>query len=149
MLELCGMAKWSNEETKILEDAIIENEGMDFKDFIELMMKKVNRSKKSISSKMTSDLRIDKMLKNYRITKRNRRKNNNLSINETIKKFRLGNNYELSNYGNMKNMGLDNWTRRAKLISKTDRLGVFDLGSRKECFLWTCYGLDWKVKGIR
>ncbi|EGT4056867.1 hypothetical protein ERM19_15395 [Clostridioides difficile] len=68
------MAKWSKEETKILEDTIIENEGMDFKDFIELMMKKVNRSKKSISSKMTSDLRIDKMLKNYRITKRNRRK---------------------------------------------------------------------------
>ena len=46
-------------------------------------------------------------------------------------------------------MGLDNWTRRAKLISKTDRFGVFDLGSRKECFLWTCYGLDWKAKGIR
>lgn len=143
------MAKWSNEETKILEDAIIENEGMDFKDFIELMMKKVNRSKKSISSKMTSDLRIDKMLKNYRITKRNRRKNNNSSINETIKKFKLGNNYEVSNYGNMKNMGLDNWTRRAKLISKTDRFCVFDLGSRKECFLWTCYGLDWKVRGIK
>lgn len=143
------MAKWSNEETKILEDAIIENEGMDFKDFIELMMKKVNRSKKSISSKMTSDLRIDKMLKNYRITKRNRRKNNNSSINETIKKFKLGNNYEVSNYGNIKNMGLDNWTRRAKLISKTDRFGVFDLGSRKECFLWTCYGLDWKVRGIK
>lgn len=143
------MAKWTDEETKILEDAIVENEGMDFKDFIELMMKKVNRSKKSISSKMTSDLRIDKMLKNYRITKRNRRKNNNLSINETIKKFRLGNNYELSNYGNIKNMGLDNWTRRAKLISKTDRFGVFDLGSRKECFLWTCYGLDWKVRGIK
>lgn len=34
------MAKWSKEETKILEDTIIENEGMDFKDFIELMMKK-------------------------------------------------------------------------------------------------------------
>lgn len=143
------MAKWTDEETKILEDTIIENEGMDFKDFIELMMKKVNRSKKSISSKMTSDLRIDKMLKNYRITKRNRRKNNNLSINETIKKFRLGNDYEVSNYGNMKNMGLDNWTRRAKLISKTDRFGVFDLGSRKECFLWTCYGLDWKARGIK
>lgn len=143
------MAKWTKEETKILEDTIIENEGMDFKDFIELMMKKVNRSQKSISSKVTSDLRIDKMLKNYRITKRNRRKNNNLSINETIKKFKLGNNYELSNYGNMKNMGLDNWTRRAKLISKTDRFGVFDLGSRKECFLWTCYGLDWKVRGIK
>ena len=41
------MAKWSKEETKILEDTIIENEGMDFKDFIELMMKKVNRSKKA------------------------------------------------------------------------------------------------------
>ncbi len=40
------MAKWTDEETKILEDTIIENEGMDFKDFIELMMKKVNRSKK-------------------------------------------------------------------------------------------------------
>ncbi|MDU5071088.1 MAG: hypothetical protein E6251_08270 [Finegoldia magna] len=149
MLELCGMAKWSNEETKILEDAIIENEGMDFKDFIELMMKKVNRSKKSISSKMTSDLRIDKMLKNYRIVRKNIRKNNNIAINKTIKKFKLGKNYELNNYGKIKNMGLDNWTKSAKLISKTDRFAVFDLESRKECFLWNCYGLDWKVNGIR
>ena len=143
------MAKWSNEETKILEDAIVENEGVDFKDFLEIMQKKVNRSKDSIYSKITSDLRIDKMLKNYRIVRKDLRKNNNVSINKTIKKFKLGNNYDLSNYGNIKNMGLDNWTRRAKLISKTDRFGVFDLGSRKECFLWTCYGLDWKAKGIR
>ena len=143
------MAKWSKEETKILEDAIVENEGVDFKDFLEIMQEKVNRSKDSIYSKITSDLRIDKMLKNYRIVRKDLRKNNNVSISETIKKFRLGNDYEVSNYGNMKNMGLDNWTRRAKLISKTDRIGVFDLGSRKECFLWTCYGLDWKVRGIK
>lgn len=143
------MAKWSKEETKILEDAIVENEGVDFKDFLEIMQKKVNRSKDSIYSKMTSDLRIDKMLKNYRIVRKNIRKNNNIAINKTIKKFKLGKNYELSNYGKIKNMGLDNWTKSAKLISKTDRFAVFDLESRKECFLWTCYGLDWKVKGIR
>lgn len=143
------MAKWSNEETKILEDAIVENEGVDFKDFLEIMQEKVNRSKDSIYSKITSDLRIDKMLKNYRIVRKNLRKNNNISINKTIKKFKLGKNYELSNYGKIKNMGLDNWTKSGKLISKTDRFAVFDLESRKECFLWNCYGLDWKVKGIR
>lgn len=143
------MAKWSKEETKILEDAIVENEGVDFKDFLEIMQEKVNRSKDSIYSKITSDLRIDKMLKNYRIVRKDLRKNNNVSINKTIKKFKLGKNYELSNYGKIKNMGLDNWTKSAKLISKTDRFAMFDLESRKECFLWTCYGLDWKVKGIR
>ena len=143
------MAKWSKEETKILEDAIVENEGVDFKDFLEIMQEKVNRSKDSIYSKITSDLRIDKMLKNYRIVRKDLRKNNNVSINKTIKKFKLGKNYELSNYGKIKNMGLDNWTKSAKLISKTDRFAMFDLESRKECFLWTCYGLDWKVSGIR
>lgn len=143
------MAKWSKEKTKILEDAIVENEGVDFKDFLEIMQEKVNRSKDSIYSKITSDLRIDKMLKNYRIVRKNIRKNNNIAINKTIKKFKLGKNYELSNYGKIKNMGLDNWTKNATLISKTDRFAVFNLESRKECFLWTCYGLDWKVNGIR
>lgn len=143
------MAKWSKEETKILEDAIVENEGVDFKDFLEIMQKKVNRSKDSIYSKITSDLRIDKMLKNYRIIKKEKRKNDNSSINEIIKKFKYEKNYELSNYGKIKNMGLDNWTKHAKLVSKTDRFGVFDIGSRKECFLWNCYGIDWKARGIK
>lgn len=113
------MAKWSKEETRILEQTIIENEGIDFNDFVDLLAEKIDRPKKSIIAKTNNDDKTKRLLRDNRIIRK------------------------------MKNMGLDNWTRRAKLISKTDRFGVFDLGSRKECFLWTCYGIDWKVKGIR
>lgn len=144
------MAKWTKEETKILEETIIENEGIDFNDFVDLLAEKIDRPKKSIIAKTNNDDKTKRLLRDNRIIRKTIKKTANVVVaNEVIKKFKRGKNYELSNYGDIKNMGLDNWTRRAKLISKTDRFGVFDLGSRKECFLWTCYGLDWKAKGIR
>lgn len=144
------MAKWTKEETKILEETIVENEGIDFNDFVDLLAEKIDRPKKSIIAKTNNDDKTKRLLRDNRIIRKTIKKTANVVVaNEIIKKFKRGNSYELSNYGKMKNMGLDNWSRRAKLISKTDRFGVFDLGSRKECFLWTCYGIDWKVKGIR
>lgn len=144
------MAKWTDEETKILEQTIEENEGIDFNDFIDLLATKIDRTKKSIIAKTNNDDKTKRLLRDNRIIRKKiNRTANAIIVDEIMKKFKRGNSYELSNYGNIKNMGLDNWTRRAKLIRKTDRFGVFDLGSRKGCFLWTCYGLDWKVKGIR
>lgn len=144
------MAKWTDEETKILEQTIEENEGIDFNDFVDLLATKIDRTKKSIIAKTNNDDRTKRLMRDYRIIRKKiNRTANVIIVDEIMKKFKRGNSYELSNYGNIKNMGLDNWSRRAKLISKTDRFGVFDLGSRKERFLWTCYGLDWKVKGIR
>lgn len=144
------MAKWTDEETKILEQTIEENEGIDFNDFVDLLATKIDRTKKSIIAKTNNDDRTKRLMRDYRIIRKKiNRTANAIIVDEIMKKFKRGNSYEVSNYGNIKNMGLDNWTRRAKLIRKTDRFGVFDLGSRKECFLWTCYGLDWKVKGIR
>ena len=144
------MAKWTDEETKILEQTIEENEGIDFNDFVDLLATKIDRTKKSIIAKTNNDDKTKRLLRDNRIIRKKiNRTANAIIVDEIMKKFKRGNSYELSNYGNIKNMGLDNWTRRAKLISKTDRFGVFDLGSRKECFLWTCYGLDWKVKGNR
>lgn len=144
------MAKWTDEETKILEQTIEENEGIDFNDFVDLLATKIDRTKKSIIAKTNNDDKTKRLLRDNRIIRKKiNRTANAIIVNEIIKKFKRGKSYEFSNYGNIKNMGLDNWSRRAKLISKTDRFGVFDLGSRKECFLWTCYGLDWKVKGIR
>lgn len=144
------MAKWTDEETKILEETIVENEGIDFNDFVDLLATKIDRTKKSIIAKTNNDDRTKRLMRDYRIIRKKiNRTANAIIVDEIMKKFKRGNSYEVSNYGNIKNMGLDNWTRRAKLIRKTDRFGVFDLGSRKECFLWTCYGLDWKVKRVR
>lgn len=142
------MAKWTDEETKILEQTIEENEGIDFNDFVDLLATKIDRTKKSIIAKTNNDDKTKRLLRDNRIIRKKiNRTANAIIVDEIMKKFKRGNSYELSNYGNIKNMELDNWTRRAKLIRKTDRFRVFDLGSRKECFLWTCYGLDWKVKG--
>lgn len=116
------MAKWSKEETKILEDAIVENEGVDFKDFVDLLATKIDRTKKSIIAKTNNDDKTKRLMRDSRIIRKKiNRTANAVVASEVIKKFKRGKNYELSNYGNIKNMGLDNWSRRAKLISKTDR----------------------------
>lgn len=71
------MAKWSKEETRILEQTIIENEGIDFNDFVDLLAEKIDRPKKSIIAKTNNDDKTKRLLRDNRI------------IRKTIKKLRM------------------------------------------------------------
>ena len=43
----------------------------------------------------------------------------------------------------------ESWSMDCKLYDVTDRFGVFDLGCRKECFLWVDYGVDWRARRLK
>ena len=102
------MAKWTNEETRILEQTIEENEGIDFNDFVDLLATKIDRTKKSIIAKTNNDDKTKRLLRDNRIIRKKiNRTANAIIVDEIMKKFKRGKSYELSNYGNIKNMGLD------------------------------------------
>lgn len=64
-------------------------------------------------------------------------------------KFEIGKHYYVSNRCGERNNSTYRIDGNAKLISKTDRFGVFDFKKYKSTFLWNCYGIDWKVRRIR
>lgn len=64
------MAKRTKEETKILEETIIENKGIDFNDFVDLLATKIDRTKKSIIAKTNNDDRTKRLMRDYRIIRK-------------------------------------------------------------------------------
>lgn len=64
-------------------------------------------------------------------------------------KFDVGKSYNVSNYCGEKSNSLSRLCGNARLISKTDRFGVFEFKDYKSCFLWNCYGIDWKARNVR
>jgi hypothetical protein len=64
-------------------------------------------------------------------------------------KFEVGKSYYVSNHCGEKSNSLNRLCGNARLISKTDRFGVFDFKDYKSCFLWNCYGIDWKARNVR
>lgn len=64
-------------------------------------------------------------------------------------KFEIGKCYYVSNRCGEKSNSLNRLCGNARLISKNDRFGVFDFKGYKSCFLWNCYGIDWKARRMR
>lgn len=64
-------------------------------------------------------------------------------------KFEIGKRYYVSNHCGEKSNSLSRLSGNARLISKTDRMAVFDFKKYKSTFLWNCYGIDWKAKGLK
>lgn len=64
-------------------------------------------------------------------------------------KFEIGKRYYVSNRCGERNNSTYRIDSSATLIDKTDRMAVFDFKKYKSTFLWNCYGIDWKARGIR
>ena len=64
-------------------------------------------------------------------------------------KFEIGKRYYVSNRCGERNNSTYRIDNNATLIDKTDRMAVFDFKKYKSTFLWNCYGIDWKARGIR
>lgn len=64
-------------------------------------------------------------------------------------KFEIGKRYYVSNRCGERNNSTYRIDSNATLIDKTDRMAVFDFKKYKSTFLWNCYGIDWKARGIR
>lgn len=64
-------------------------------------------------------------------------------------KFEIGKRYYVSNHCGEKSNSLSRLCGNATLIDKTDRMAVFDFKKYKSTFLWNCYGIDWKAKGLK
>ena len=69
------MAKWTDEETKILEQTIEENEGIDFNDFVDLLATKIDRTKKSIIAKTNNDDKTKRLMRDSRIIRKKNKQN--------------------------------------------------------------------------
>ena len=138
------MAKWTKKEIDIIKKSIEDCEEKKFTELVDIVESRLSRDKKSIALKITRTKELDKMRLDYQILKGGEKKTLRKKIMNGLE---VGEKYRLTKMDGSKWGG--SWTMNCKLYDVTDRFGVFDVGDRKECFLWTCYGIDWKVRGIK
>lgn len=138
------MAKWTKKEINIIKKSIEDCEEKKFTELVDVISSRIDRDKRSIALKITRTKELDDMRLEYQIFKGGEKKTLRKKI---VNGLEVGKRYRVTKMD--KSKWGDSWSMNCKLYDVTDRFGVFDLGYRKECFLWTCYGIDWKVKGIR
>lgn len=140
------MAKWTKKDVEIIKKSIPSCEDWKFNDFVEHIAEKTERDKRSVALKITRTTELNEKRLCYRILKSGEEKKGS-SQNKIISSFEVNARYRITKTDTSK--WSDSWTRNCKLVGKTDRFGVFDVGCRKECFLWVDYGVDWRARRVK
>lgn len=140
------MAKWTIKDVEIIKNAIPSCEDWKFNDFVEHIAEKTRRDKRSVALKITRTPELNERRLCYRILKNGEEKKGN-SKNKIIDSFDIDKKYRITKMDSSK-WG-DSWTRNCQLVGITDIFGVFDVGCRKECFLWIDYGVDWRARRLK
>lgn len=140
------MAKWTKKDVEIIKNSIPNCEDWKFNDFVEHIAEKTGRDKRSVALKITRTPELNEKRLCYRILKSGEEKKGS-SKNKIIGSFDIDKKYRITKI-DVGKWG-DSWTRNCKLVGITERFGVFDVGCRKECFLWVDYGVDWRARRLK
>lgn len=138
------MAKWTKKEINIIKKSIEDCEEKKFTELVDVISSRIDRDKRSIALKITRTKELDDMRLECQIFKGGEKKTLRKKIVDGLE---VGKRYRVTKMD--KSKWSDSWTRNCKLVGITDRFGVFDVGCRKECFLWVDYGVDWRARRIR
>lgn len=138
------MRRWTKKEINIIKKSMEDCEEKKFTELVDVISSRIDRDKRSIALKIKRTKELDHMRLEYQIFKGGEKKTlrkkivNGLEIEKRYRVTKM----DTSKWG-------ESWSMDCKLYDVTDRFAVFDLGCRKECFLWVDYGVDWRARRIR
>lgn len=138
------MARWTKKEIDIIKKSIEDCEEKKFTELVDVISSRIDRDKRNIALKITRTKELDDMRLEYQIFKGGEKKTLRKKIANGLE---VGKSYRVTKMDSSK-WG-DSWSMNCKLYDVTDRFGVFDLGCRKECFLWVDYGIDWRARRLK
>lgn len=138
------MRRWSKKEIEIIKKSIEDCEEKKFTELVDVIASKLDRDKRSIALKIKRTKELDDMRLEYQIFKGGEKKTLRKKVANGLE---VGKRYRVTKMDTSK-WG-ESWSMDCKLYDVTERFAVFDLGCRKECFLWVDYGVDWRARRIR
>ena len=138
------MRRWTKNEINIIKKSIEDCEEKKFTELVDVISSRIDRDKRSIALKIKRTKELDDKRLEYQIFKGGEKKTLRKKVANGLE---VGKRYRVTKMDTSK-WG-ESWSMECRLYDVTDRFAVFDLGCRKECFLWVDYGVDWRARRIR
>lgn len=151
------MAQWTKEEYKKVKDIISSYKDINFSKVMKIILNETDRTcyqstlHKIVMDKELNDLR----LKNRLYKKGEKEKIDLINGNYKSKyyflnkKVEINRTYLLTEITEETRGGKIYEKKKGKLISYNEKFIIMKYDNYKSCYLWNCYGIDWKLRGIK
>lgn len=151
------MTRWSQEEHKKVKDIIKRYKDTNFSRVMSVILEETGRSYyQSTLHKIVMDKELNELRLKNRLYKRGEKEKIDL-INGNYKnkyyflknKVELNKRYLLTEISEETRAGKIYEKKKGKLISYNEKFIIMEYDNYKCCYLWNCYGIDWKLRGIK
>lgn len=151
------MARWSQEEHKKVKDIIKRYKDTNFSRVMSVILEETGRTcYQSTLHKIVMDKELNDLRLKNRLYKRGEKEKIDL-INGNYKnkyyflknKVELNKRYLLTEITEETRGGKIYEKKKGKLISYNEKIIIMKYDNYKCCYLWNCYGIDWKLRGVK
>lgn len=151
------MAQWSNEEYIKVKNIIASYKDINFSKVMKIILNETDRtSYQSTLHKIVMDKELNDLRLKNRLYKKGEKEKIDL-INGNYKskyyflnkKVEINRTYLLTEITEETRGGKIYEKKKGKLISYNEKFIIMKYDNYKSCYLWNCYGIDWKLRGIK
>lgn len=151
------MAQWTKEEYKKVKDIITSYKDINFSKVMKIILNETDRtSYQSTLHKIVMDKELNDLRLKNRLYKKGEKEKIDL-INGNYKskyyflnkKVEINRTYLLTEITEETRGGKIYEKKKGKLISYNEKFIIMKYDNYKSCYLWNCYGIDWKLRGIK
>lgn len=151
------MAQWTKEEYKKVKDIISSYKDINFSKVMKIILNETNRkSYQSTLHKIVMDKELNNLRLKNRLYKKGEKEKIDL-INGNYKnkyyflnkKVEINKTYLLTEISEETRGGKIYEKKKGKLIGYNDKFIIMRYKNYKCCYLWNCYGIDWKLRGVK
>lgn len=151
------MARWSTQEYNKVKEIINRYKDINFSKVMKIILNEINRtSYQSTLHKIVMDKELNNLRLKNRLYKKGEKEKIDL-INGNYKskyyflnkKVEINRTYLLTEITEETRGGKIYEKKKGKLISYNEKFIIMKYDNYKSCYLWNCYGIDWKLRGIK
>lgn len=151
------MAQWTNEEYIKVKNIIASYKDINFSKVMKIILNETDRtSYQSTLHKIVMDKELNDLRLKNRLYKKGEKEKIDL-INGNYKskyyflnkKVEINRTYLLTEITEETRGGKIYEKKKGKLIGYNDKFIIMEYDNYKSCYLWNCYGIDWKLRGIK
>lgn len=151
------MTQWTNEEYIKVKNIIASYKDINFSKVMKIILNETDRtSYQSTLHKIVMDKELNDLRLKNRLYKKGEKEKIDL-INGNYKskyyflnkKVEINRTYLLTEITEETRGGKIYEKKKGKLISYNEKFIIMKYDNYKSCYLWNCYGIDWKLRGIK
>lgn len=148
--------KWSKNDIDFIKGVLKSNSNKKFNYVMNILKEHINLPYKNIANKITTTKELDELRLENKIFKQGEKEKIKIELGFYItpyenlsKKLVINKDYLFTEYTEETRGGKIYEKKKGKLIGYNDKFIIMEYDNYKSCYLWNCYGIDWKLRGIK